>query len=449
MKNTFLFILLLVVSIPLLKAQPLPQFTGNELLKSGPMLGYSEMREVMVWVQTKFESSVYITYFEKNKGGQVFQTTTYKTTDEQAFIAKIIIADLEPGKTYTYSVYINGVKAEFEYETEFQTIPLWQYRTDPPNFTFAIGSCLYINDEAYDRPGKPYGGNYEILTSIAQKKPDAMLWLGDNTYYREADWNTKSGMVYRNTHTRSLPQLQELLANSHNYAIWDDHDYGPNDHNRSFIHKDVSLEVFKMFWANPSFGFKDEKCAVSQFSWGDAEVFMLDNRWFRAANNLKDVAKADYFGEKQIDWLIESLKASKSNFKIIATGGQILNTAKVYENYANYAKERAYLLKRIKDEKITGVIFLSGDRHHTELTALPQKGGYTIYDLTVSPLTSGSHAVKDEGNKLQVEGTIVAERNFGILTFKGLKNERELIISIYDVNGIEKWSKSIKASELR
>jgi alkaline phosphatase D len=255
-------------------------------------------------------------------------------------------------------------------------------------------------------------------------------------------------MNYRNTHTRSTPELQPLLAGTHHYATWDDHDYGPNDHNRSFVHKDLSLEVFKNFWANPNYGFLDEACAVTQWTWGDVDFYLLDDRWFRSANDLK-ANDISYFGQKQVDWLIENLKASRANFKVIGTGGQVLNPAKVYENYANYEEERAYLLQRIQEEGITGVLFLSGDRHHTELTELPREGTYPLRDLTVSPLTSSSHVAKDEGNLFQVPGTQVADRNFAMLTFDGKWGARTLTIAVYDANGKEQWVKNYALTDFK
>ena len=78
---------------------------------------------------------------------------------------------------------------------------------DAPDFDFVAGSCFYINEEAYDRPGKPYGGDYQILDAIYRDKPDFMVWLGDNTYLREADWDSKSGIYHRYSHTRALKRI--------------------------------------------------------------------------------------------------------------------------------------------------------------------------------------------------------------------------------------------------
>jgi alkaline phosphatase D len=277
--------------------------------------------------------------------------------------------------------------------------------------------------------------------------PDAMLWLGDNTYFREVDWFTRTGILHRNTHTRSLPEMQPLLASAHNYAIWDDHDYGPNDSDRTYVHKDLSLEAFKLFWGNNGYGL-DGKGITSMFQFNDIDFFLLDNRSFRTPNEFKAGEKV-YLGQRQLEWLIESLVSSVAPFKMIASGGQMLSTAEVFENYINLNKEeRAYLLRRIEEENITGVIFLTGDRHHTDLSSYKNKAGNMVYDLTVSPLTSGPVPLKyleDEKNEHLVKGTLVGRRNFGILEFSGKRLERQLKIKIYDTKGELLWDYDIKA----
>ena len=94
-----------------------------------------------------------------------------------------------------------------------------------------------------------------------------MLWLGDNIYLREPDWNSWTGIIHRYTHDRATPQLQPFMASVHNYAIWDDHDFGPNDSDKSFWNKNLTLKAFKLFWANPSYGTGDIKGTTTSFQW--------------------------------------------------------------------------------------------------------------------------------------------------------------------------------------
>lgn len=418
-------------------------------IKSGPMVGYSDMKEVMLWVQTEKPAKVKFIYWDKEKPAIKYATDEIATIKKDGFVAKLVCDQVTMGKKYDYEVWVNGKKVARDYPLSFQSQELWQYRKDPAAFKFAVGSCNYINETETDRPGRAYGGFPEIFTSIYQKQPDFMIWGGDNFYYREPDWNTRTGMIHRNTHSRSIPEMQPLLGSVHHYAIWDDHDYGPNDSDRSFWNKDMALEMFKLFWANPNYIFQNE-ATTGTFQWNDVQFFMLDDRWFRAPNE-NFTGDRDYYGKKQLTWLIDALVDSKATFKIIVTGGQVINPAKVFENMAVYEAERADLLKKIGDANIPGVLFISGDRHHTCLQKLERSGAnYPLYDLTVSPLTSGpSKPVKEENNSPIVDGTLFTERNFAICDVSGPLKDRVLKITIFDTKGTQVWSKDIKASELK
>ena len=423
-------------------------FGQKAYLQSGPMLGYSEMREVQIWVQTKSSASVHIRYWEENiETPDTFRTEVILTNKQQAFTAKLLADEVLPDKTYSYELYINNQRVPFEYDLTFQTQPLWQWRTDPPAFKFALGSCAYINETRFDRPGKPYGSEYEIFESIAAEKPNMMLWLGDNVYLREADWYTRTGILHRYTEVRKIPEMQQLLANTHHYATWDDHDFGPNNSDRTFIHKEKTAEAFELFWANPTFGLPDldGKGITTQFLFHDVEFFLMDNRYFRSA---PDVDNETMLGKEQLEWLIEALGNSFAPFKMIAIGSQVLNSEGSSENYARYEEERAYLMRRLEEENIKGVIFLTGDRHHTELSRVESENGYVMYDLTVSALTSGSNTYADkEPNKNRVEGTLAMQHNFAIVEVTGKRKERVLTINIHDKDGEVLWTKKIDSAE--
>jgi len=410
---------------------------------AGPMPGYSTMSEVGLWLQLNDEAGVVIEYWEQGHADAPQRTPAVTAQRENAFVARFAIGDLEPGKTYGYKVLLNDEVQDFGQGLEFKTQPFWQFRTDPPAFKLALGSCAYINEEGYDRPGKPYGSAYEIFDAVADQSPDLMLWLGDNIYLRERDLQAWSGYLHRYTHTRSLPEMQRLLRSTHHYAIWDDHDFGSNDANGSWIHKDWALKGFELFWMNPSAGIPGVPGITTAFQYGDVDFFLLDNRYNRTAQGLKE-GEACILGKIQVDWLIQALKYSRAPFKLVAVGGQVLNTARVFENHAQYADERAYLLQRIAEEEIRGVVFLTGDRHHTELSRYVAENGIVMYDLTVSPLTSGTHHPGNERNELNEENTLVTKHNFGIIEFTGPEKSRQMNISIFDQAGKIIWGKTLE-----
>ncbi len=423
-------------------------FGQSQLLQSGPMNAYSTMREVLLWVQTKSEAKVQFKYWNTNDPAKKIETETVVTSKEKTFVAQIPVGLLEPAQKYEYELYINDKLVKRPYKLKFDTLPLWKWRGDAPDFSFITGSCAYINDTPYDRPGKPYGSDYQIFDKMAQTDAGFMLWLGDNLYLREADWDSKMGIEYRFTHAHSLPELQPLWGGKHHFFIWDDHDYGNNNSDSSFPMKTTTQEVFRNFYPNPTYIFDEGN--VSFFQWADCDFFLLDNRTWRSPDNRTDLSNPTILGEKQLQWLLDALSNSTASFKFIVMGGQFINPLKIEETYENIApQEKAYLIESIRKLKIGGVLFLTGDVHHTELSKYDITPTYPLYDLTVSPLTSGVSRYMSKLNPLQVENTLVEEHNFAKIDVKGPLSDRKLIITVINSEGAEKWKKEISSNDLK
>ena len=417
----------------------------NELLQSGPMVGYSEMLEVPVWVQTKKAASVTMKYWNAENSDNIYMSNIFKTKKDDAFTALLIADSVTPGNKYFYDIYIDDEEIVLPYEKSFQTQSIWKWRTDPPNFSFVMGSGTYINEDRYDRPGKRYGDGYQIFNSMLELNPDFMLWLGDNVYLREPDWNSKTGIYHRYTHSRSTPEMQAFLASTHNYAILDDHDFGPNDSDRGFWNKNETLKAFELFWANPSYGVGDINGAITSFQWGDADFFLLDNRTYRSPDKRKTGEKTQ-LGEDQLQWLFDNLSSSQGTFKFVVMGGQFLSTSPTYESYTNYGfdKERKRIINYIYEENIKNVVFLTGDVHFSELAVLRKKGMPTIWDITSSPLSSGVNTkAKEKDNTLRLDESVIIERNFAELKLSGIIEERIIDITYFDGDGNKIWNYSI------
>lgn len=412
------------------------------------MSGYSTHTEGVVWVQTRKEAKVEVRY-KDTSSGKMLRSEPFVTHPEEAYTCHIPLK-LEPGKTYPYEIRINRKKVKLDYQPHIQAQSLWQWRTDPPAFSFVAGSCNYVNEPEVDRPGRSYGSAHGIFRSMDSLNPDFMVWMGDNTYLREVDWNSRSGMIHRYTHTRSLPEMQPFLGRTQHYATWDDHDFGPDNSDRSFALRDEATAIFKQFWANPNYG--SGGGISGTFEWQDVQFFLLDNRSFKMPNNLKADNKS-LLGQTQVQWLIEALTVSKAPFKFVVIGGQVLNpvVADWSENYAKYPEEQQQLLEGIRKNNIQGVIFLSGDRHHTELSRMDREGSYPLYELTVSPLTAGAVGDRSlkEANTYRVEGTYYGLNNFALMEVSGPRQNRTLKISIRKTDGTEVWNREIKASELK
>lgn len=443
-------LLLAVPFVPACAAQESGDPSG--CLSSGPMLGPAEMTQTTVWLQTRRTCRAQVRYWPEGKPDAARVSPPVETTAAGDHIARFELPGLEPGSRYEYEIYLDGFRLPPPAPLSFQTQAMWRYRTDPPPLRAAIGSCAYINDAPFDRPGEPYGGDYRIFRAIAAAKPDFMIWLGDDIYYREADWITERDMRRRWAHDRALPELQPLLGTVHHYAIWDDHDYGPNDSDRTFSRRATSLRVFQDYWANSTYGLPEVPGVFTRFEWAGVDFFLLDGRYHRSPDDLPPGPDKRMYGREQLQWLKESLAGSHAPFKIVAGGSQFWNPLNAFESLGLYPAEQKELYDFIRTARIEGVVFISGDRHHAELLKRQDPGMYPLYEFTSSPLTSGGSRIEKEANNpARVPGTWVTggTRNFGLLEVSGKEKERVLTLRTLDADGKELWKREIREGELR
>lgn len=433
---------------------------GHAGLISGPLLGYSEHREVLVWIEVEAAREVALTYWPEQspEARRVIERVPPAPHPAGGAIVKFRPSLLEPGQTYSYSLAIDGETLTFPFPLTFRTRSLWEWRGPPPDLSFLTGSCAYQNDPLYDRPGTPYGKGMEIFHHMAENDADFMVWLGDNLYLREVDWSSVSGIWSRYQKDRRSPDLQKLLATKHHWAIWDDHDFGPDNSNRSFEHKETTLAAFNAYWGNPTAGEAGNPGTYTKFFRGDAAFILLDNRTYRDDSQLDEATHPDktMYGPAQLDWLKQSLLQAQQSghytFKFIATGSQFLQNNSIRGESANlYRRERKEIIDFIRTQEITGVVFLTGDVHTTVLQSHDLPGLYPLYELTASPFSSGvskSRLPFIQSDPNRIDGTVVADQNYCRIDIQGTPDERTLIIRCFDKTNTLRWTHSLTASQL-
>lgn len=421
------------------------------------MIGHTDLRTSTIWMLFNKDVTEATISFHKT-GTTSHHSNNFNIAQGIFKTATALLYDLEPGSTYQYQIFVNK-KNEAVANGEVTTQKLWQWRDKTagiPTFSFLTGSCAYINQPEYDRPGKPYGNDSSIFETMAKEKADFMLWLGDNWYTREVDYFSEWGLHNRPARERAMPIYKNFLKAMPHYAIWDDHDYGTNDADKSFNLKETSREVFKKFWSNPSYG-QNGQGIYTKTTWNDIDVFMLDDRWFRSNDDTPDSINGQVninkkmYGEQQMEWFKNALLQSNGNsnitFKIIATGSQVLNPMSPYDCFRHFSAEYKEMMDFIKDNHINGVVFLTGDRHHSEIIKMDRPGTYPLYDITASPLTSGSHKWEKEekNNPYRVVG-VENMQNYTKITLSGDKKNREMKVEFFNPKGIKQteWITNIK-----
>lgn len=427
--------------------------TAQPRIISGPMLGPVELRDAKVWVEVSPEVKTVSLLYNK-KGLAQGKTIQYKGELGNDFNPiQFTIGGLDPNTTYQYKLLLNGKTTNAI--GEFTTKDLWQWRKPAPDFSFLTGSCSYFNEPVFDRPGTPYGKDSSIFEVMAKEKAAFMLWLGDAWYTRDVDYFSSWGLWYRASHDRAVPVLQNFLKSMPQFAIWDDHDYGPNDIGKNFILKETSRDIWKKYWCNPSYG-ENGQGTYTMTSWGDADLFMTDDRWWRSADRMKDSVNGfpnpekELLGQQQMEWLKNSLLYSSATFKIIVVGSQVLNPVSPFDKWKDFPVEYDELMSFLKEYKINGVVFLTGDRHHSEIIKVDRPGTYPLYDITVSPLTSGTHVFgsAEKNNPYRVLG-IDQKQNYGRFSFSGPRNDRKLTVEYLGLKGEKIGTWSVSEKELK
>ncbi len=415
------------------------------------MLGAIDLRTAYIWCEVLPKTSVALEYWIADNTSKPVLLEGKITNNHNFHTVEFYLTALEPGTTYKYQLVINKKQRPSSTTGQFRTQELWNYRMPPPEFRFLAGSCAYLNEKIYDRPGKPYGGDSSIFESMSKENAAFMLWLGDNWYYREVDYFTEWGLWYRASKDRSSPVLQNFLKAMSHYAIWDDHDYGPNNANGSYKLKKESKKVFDTYWCNPARD-QEQEGTYTQFSFVDVDFFLMDDRTFRSSDELKDsingMPNPDkvMWGVAQMKWLKNQLVNSNAPFKIIANGTPILNTYNKYDCMVHYQNEFNELINFIIDEQISGVLFLSGDRHHSEIVGKKLSENYTTYDIVSSSLTAGVYKPSDyeKSNPDLLKDLIVEQNNYTRVSVSGKTKERKLKVEFMDVKGnkIKEWEVS-------
>jgi alkaline phosphatase D len=266
---------------------------------------------------------------------------------------------------------------------------------------FAVGSCCKLTTPDERAP---------VFDTIADLKPDLMLWLGDNWYLVGSDlkessakrkgklirgeWSTETGMLARARFVHQHPDLQRVLKEIPNYATWDDHDFGynnaplgdpetlkPREMARVFAGRQAALRVFRTIWSNPSYGTEENPGAFCAFRRGPVAFFLVDDRYY------KDVKRGAIWGSGQLAWLKEELLRAERDalpVKIIGNGCQVLATTGKESFDSEAPGELEDLLSFIVEHNIRNVLFLSGDRHRSELWIREWRGRQFV-ELTASP----------------------------------------------------------------
>lgn len=410
------------------------------------MHGYADVTSALVWIQADTAGPIRVAWRPAGSERERAMMLEAREQDDNAVVARL--TGLAPGATATYRIEGDGDRREGSVRAQ----PAWRDAKTAPDITIAIGSCFFLSDPHPAFARADYEGGFEIFDAIAAKAPDVMLWLGDNLYFQRPDFLDPTSMAARYRRQRAFPSLQRLLTATAHLAIWDDHDFGWNNADASFPLKADALALFKRYWANPSYGLPETPGTFGFAIVGDVDLILLDNRYYRSHAKLPDTPAKTMFGPAQLEWLKSALLNASGAVKLVTGGSQFWNTASRFDGLYEFPTEQKALSDFLLEQRIGGLVFVSGDRHFGSLLRIERPGAYPLYEFTSSPLTSRpweTPDLRERENPQVVPGTLVGKRQFGLIRVSGPGNDRRIVLESYDQRGTLLWRQEIRARELR
>lgn len=343
--------------------------TSGEVVSGLPIMqGVTTENQTQIFVLTERSENYLFSLTDGNNTvlPAVIDKSSYQDSAQE--MQRLLFQGLSPSSAYLLKVH-SARTYELLDERELRTLT-----PDRQNLRFAFGSCT--NDLW------PQG---DIWQQMIKLNPDMIFLIGDNVYtdfYK--DMTTPSVLWTRNFQARNRINLFKSKKLIPVVAVWDDHDYGMNDSDSSYQHKDEALAIFKTFFASadtdnfhmPGIG------VASSLSIYGYNFFFLDNRTFRTA---KDSSPEWHFGEMQSQWLLKNLAGK--DYAFIISGDQFFGGYSHGDSFqGNHPKRFSTFLSKLRDSNAK-VIFLSGDVHFTEIMEIPDDVlGHRTYEFTSSPI---------------------------------------------------------------
>lgn len=325
---------------------PPPALDDADLGCAGPLVGHTTATTSSVWMYAPAGATVDVRFAPRSAPQQRRTAKLEKIAANELQLRgqpwKGTLANLAPDTRYEFEVAVDGQVAP-EHRGMFTTPPAPGAAT---RFRLGLTSCMKITQPQ------------DSWSLFQNDKPTLHLTLGDTVY---AD-TTDSRVQWRyHLQYRRSPLFAGVMRSMPNYAIWDDHDYGPDNSHGGQQGKEVSLAGWQRIWTNPASGAAGVPGAFYQFAWGDVDFFVVDGRYHRSPPKAKDDQHKTMLGEPQFRWLVERMKASQARFKVIATGSTLDHSQN--DGWRVYTHARHQLFDAIRDHQLSGVVVMTGSLH--------------------------------------------------------------------------------------
>ena len=308
----------------------------------------------------------------QSSGGQSsdWQSTDWRPVDnQQDYTRHFQLKNLAPHTTYELIVQgrsVEGSDPTSELTGGFTTAPL---PDQAAQVSFTVSSCQAFGD-------RDHRDGFKIYGAMLKLRPNFFVHTGDILYYDKLA-KTQELARYHWQRMYSLPTNAAFHQQVASYFEKDDHDTLVDDcwptRSTPYMHKLTFKQGQAIFREQTPMSEKTYRT----FRWGrDLQIWLVEGRDFRSANNAPDGPEKTIWGEEQKQWFRRTLAESDATFRILLSPTPMVGPDRVNkkDNHANrsFQHEGNELRELLGKQK--NLVVICGDRHWQYKSVDPKTG---------------------------------------------------------------------------
>ena len=344
-------------------------------ITEAPIVGAVTSDSAIVNCRVSAAASVQVEYAtNKNFTGST-TTSSVSAVSADDFTVSIGLSGLSASTMHWYRIIVDGVVQSTANVHKFSTFP-----SGSTTFKFAVFADVAPQDKS--------------AACYQSARDDGALFalqIGDFDHRNPVTLSDMRQM-HRDMKDPSLSHgsdfIQYVASKMCVAHVFDDHDFGGDDSDKTFAGKADAIKAFREHW--PTHNTPNSAGIWHSFTCGDAEFFMLDTRTQRDPdtdpdNASKSMLDGDNIANDQKDWLKDGLLNSTATWKFIVSTVTGNSTARPASDdpWHSFSTERNEIRDFIANNNIDNVIVLSGDIHTGGGIDDGTNSGFDLPEMTV------------------------------------------------------------------
>lgn len=336
-----------------------------DTLTHGPVIGAVTASSARVFVRTLMAAQVRLRYGTDATLATALESETVSTTIGNDFTAQIELEGLKPQTRYYLAIVVDDV---------LQTGGHGQFKTFPPIGNRGRAKFVILSDFGSVGEGEqpPLAVPSPTFAHAAAENPD-FVFIGGDFDHRNARTLQDREQMFKDLYALGNPRapmddfVTKILSAFPLAHQWDDHDYAANDSDRFATDRGLAKQVFTEYF--PAYPYGGAWGISQQFSYGKADLFILDNRSERDPDaapdsETKSMLDGEHLGAAgQLAWLKRGLRKSTATWKVIFSSSVFNTTMGKIDSWRSFKYEHDEIVNFVKSNRIGGVFVISGDIH--------------------------------------------------------------------------------------